>query len=124
MMYKYGVCINGWCTRLTAVAICASLGVNLQAWRKRVLQEVHVEVILTLHRFLYAQLEDVGEVAGGIKPKIHYRIPNAEREYKREKIVRICDKNTSWLNRFLLLMLKALFIDFHLHLMNRLSSHT
>ena len=27
------------------------------------LQEVHVEVVLILHRFLYAQLEDVEQVA-------------------------------------------------------------
>ncbi|TNN76163.1 hypothetical protein EYF80_013694 [Liparis tanakae] len=34
------------------------------------LQEVHVEVVLTLNGFLYAQLEDVGEVAGdGAKPR-------------------------------------------------------
>lgn len=63
--------------RLTAAAICASLGINLQAWREGVLQEVHVEVILTLHRFLYSQLEDVSEVAGGIEPQIYYRISNA-----------------------------------------------
>lgn len=79
------VCINGRCRRLTAAAICAGLGVNLQAWRERVLQEVHVEVVLALHRFLYAQLEDVGEITGGIKPQIHHRISNAEREYRGEK---------------------------------------
>lgn len=62
--------------RRTAAAICASLGENLQVWRERVLQEVHVEVVLTLHRFLYAQLKDVGEVAGGIKPQIYHRISN------------------------------------------------
>lgn len=66
--------------RLTAAAICASLGINLQAWRERVLQKVHVEIVLTLHGFLYAQLKNVGEVAGGIKPQIHNRIPNTERE--------------------------------------------
>lgn len=49
------------------------------------LQEVHVEVILTLHSFLNAQLEDVGEVAGGIKPQIHYRISNAGFGYKKGK---------------------------------------
>lgn len=74
-----------WCRGLTAAAICAGLGVNLQAWREWVLQEVHVEVVLTLHCFLYAQLKDVGEVAGGIKPQVHYRISNAEWENKREK---------------------------------------
>lgn len=47
------------------------------------LQEVHVEVILTLNSFLYAQLEDVGEVAGGIKPQIHDRISDAERQRGR-----------------------------------------
>lgn len=77
--------VNGWCRGLTAAAICASLGVNLQAWRERVLQEVHVEVVLTLHCFLYAQLKDVGEIAGGIKPQIHYRISNAECENKGTK---------------------------------------
>lgn len=70
--------------RLTAVAICASLGVNLQARRKRVLQEVHVEVVLALHRFLYTQLEDVGEVAGGVKSQIHHRIPDAEKKGKQK----------------------------------------
>lgn len=66
--------------RLTAAAICAGLGINLQAWRERVLQKVHVEIVLTLHSFLYAKLKNVGEVAGGIKPQIHYRISNTESE--------------------------------------------
>lgn len=80
---------NAWMVqvhRLTAAAICACLGINLQAWGERVLKEVHVEVILTLHCFLYAQLKDVGEVAGGIKPQINYRISNTESEYKAVRI--------------------------------------
>lgn len=44
------------------------------------LQEVHVEVILTLHGLLYTQLKDVGEVAGGVEAQIHNRIPNTEEE--------------------------------------------
>lgn len=71
--------------RLTAAAVCGRLGENLQAWRERVLQEVHVEVVLTLNSFLYSQLEDVGEVAGGVKPQVHYRIPNAKCEYRRRE---------------------------------------
>ena len=70
--------------RLTAAAICASLGVNLQTWRERVLKEVHVEVILSLHGLLNAQLKNVGEVAGGIKPQINYRISNTKSEHKRK----------------------------------------
>lgn len=58
------------------------------------LQEVHVEVVLILHRFLYAQLEDVGEIAGGIKAKIHYRISYTEGENKAEKIQLACLKYT------------------------------
>lgn len=53
-----------------------------------------MEVILILHCFLYAQLKDVGEIAGGIKPKIHYRISNAEGEYKGEKTLLACVKYT------------------------------
>lgn len=49
------------------------------------LQKVHVEVIPILHRFLYAQFKDVAEIAGGIKPKIHYRISYAEGENKEGK---------------------------------------
>lgn len=71
--------------RLTAAAICASLGINLQAWREGVLQEVHVEVILTLHCFLYSQLEDVSEIAGGIEPQIYYRISNTRSKCKRKE---------------------------------------
>lgn len=37
-----------------------------------------MEVIVALHRLLYAQLKDVGEITGGIKPKINYRVSNAE----------------------------------------------
>lgn len=71
--------------RLTAVAaawrvVGAGLGEKLQAWRQRVLQEVHVEVILTLHGLLYTQLKNVGEVAGGVEAQIHNRIPNTEEE--------------------------------------------
>lgn len=71
--------------RLTAVAaawrvVGAGLGEKLQAWRQRVLQEVHVEVILTLHGLLYTQLKDVGEVAGGVEAQIHNRIPNTEED--------------------------------------------
>lgn len=68
----------------TAAAICAGFGVNLQAWRKRVLKEVHVKVILALDGFLYAQLENVGEVAGGIKPQINNRIANTVSKYTRK----------------------------------------
>lgn len=71
--------------RLTAAAICAGLRINLQAWRERVLQEVHVEIILTLHSFLYAQLKNVGKVAGDIKAQIHHRISNTEREHIQRK---------------------------------------
>lgn len=78
------MCSIGWHKRLTA-AICDSLGVNLQAWREGALEEVHVEVILILHCFLYAQLKDVGEIAGGIKPEIHYRIANAAGGYNRKR---------------------------------------
>lgn len=48
------------------------------------LQEVHVKVILALHGFLYTQLENVGEVAGGIKPQINNRIANTESRYTRK----------------------------------------
>lgn len=88
---------------LTAAAICASLGINLQAWREGVLQEVHVEVILTLHSFLYTQLEDVGEIAGGIEPQIYYRISNAECKYRgneNQNKLHVPDYqniNTAWL---------------------------
>lgn len=58
--------IHKWTRSLTAAAVRAGLGVNLQAWRKRVLQEVHVEVIVALHRLLYPQLKDVGEITGGV----------------------------------------------------------
>lgn len=37
-----------------------------------------MEVIVALHRLLYAQLEEVGEITGGIKPKIDHRVSNAE----------------------------------------------
>lgn len=68
----------GQCRRLTDTAVRARPGVNLQAWGKRALQEVHVEVIVALDHLLYAQLKDVGEVTGGIKPKINDRVSNAE----------------------------------------------
>lgn len=85
LLDRYKVYTHGRCRRLTAAAICARLGVNLHAWRQRVLQKVHVEVVLALHRFLYAQLKDVGEIAGGVKPQIHYRISNAGREHRGGK---------------------------------------
>lgn len=37
-----------------------------------------MEVIVALHLLLYAQLEDVGEITGGIKPKINYRVSDAK----------------------------------------------
>lgn len=83
-IYTWLISKSGWnepagqCRRLTSTGVWAGLGVNLQAWRKRALQEVHVEVIVTLHRLLYAQLKDVGEITGGVKPKINYRVSNAE----------------------------------------------
>lgn len=83
-IYTWLISKSGWnepagqCRRLTGTGVRAGLGVNLQAWRKRALQEVHVEVIVTLHRLLYAQLKDVGEITGGVKPKINYRVSNAE----------------------------------------------
>lgn len=42
------------------------------------LQEVHVEVIVTLHRFLYPQLKDVGEITGGVQAQINHRVSYAE----------------------------------------------
>lgn len=48
------------------------------------LKEVHVKVILTLHSFLCAQLKDVAEVAGGIKPQINHRVSNTEEEHRRK----------------------------------------
>lgn len=71
---------------LTAAAICARLGVNLQTWRERVLKEVHVEVILSLHGFLNAQLKNIGEVAGGIEPQINYWISNTKSEKKENTL--------------------------------------
>lgn len=68
----------------TAAAVCGALGVNLQTRGERVLQQVHVEVILALHRLLYAQLKDVGEVAGGVKAQVYDRISNAEE--KKESV--------------------------------------
>lgn len=70
--------------RLTAAAICAGLGVNVQTWWERVLKEVHVKVILTLNGFLNTQLKYVGEVAGGIKPQINYGIANAESKQNKQ----------------------------------------
>lgn len=101
---------------LTAAAICASLGVDLQAWGERVLQEVHVEVVLALHGFLDAQLEDVGEIAGGVKPQIHDGISDAECERKGEKtqleyVCHVMKTHKHILaNRFILLMV-TLLID-------------
>lgn len=37
-----------------------------------------MEIIVALHRLLYAQLKDVGEVTGGIKPEIDHGVSNAE----------------------------------------------
>lgn len=48
------------------------------------MQEVHLEVVLALHGFLRAQLEDAGEVAGGIEPQIDNRVANAEGVNERE----------------------------------------
>lgn len=62
---------------LTAAAIGATLGVNLQHGRQRVLQQVHVEVVVVLHGFLDAQLEDVGEVAGGVEAQVDHRVADA-----------------------------------------------
>lgn len=42
------------------------------------LKEVHVKVVLALHGFLNTQLENVGEVAGGIKSQINYGVSDAE----------------------------------------------
>lgn len=44
------------------------------------LQEVHVEVIVALHRLLYPKLKDVGEITGGVKPQVNYRVSYAEGE--------------------------------------------
>lgn len=42
------------------------------------LEEVHVEVVVALHGLLRAQLEDVGEVASGVKAQIHNGVADAE----------------------------------------------
>lgn len=44
-----------------------------------------MEVVLILHSFLYAQLEDVGEIAGGIKAEIYHRISNARADTEGKK---------------------------------------
>lgn len=50
------------------------------------LKEVHVKVVLALHGLLNAQLEDVGEVAGGIEPQINHGVPDAESKITTFKI--------------------------------------
>lgn len=42
------------------------------------LQEVHVEVIVALHRLLYPQLKDVGEITGGVQAQVNHRVSYAE----------------------------------------------
>lgn len=42
------------------------------------LQEVHVEVIVALHRLLDPQLKDVGEITGGVQAQINHRVSYAE----------------------------------------------
>lgn len=42
------------------------------------LQEVHVEVIVALHRLLDPQLEDVGEITGGVQAQVNHRVSYAE----------------------------------------------
>lgn len=41
-----------------------------------------MEVVVVLHSFLDAQLEDVGEVAGGIKAQIDHWVSDARGGYK------------------------------------------
>lgn len=41
-----------------------------------------MEVVVVLHGFLDAQLEDVGEVAGGIKAQVDHRVSDAGRGYE------------------------------------------
>lgn len=42
------------------------------------LQEVHVEVIVALHRLLDPQLKDVGEITGGVQAQVNHRVSYAE----------------------------------------------
>lgn len=41
------------------------------------LKEMHVQVVLTLNRFLCAKFQDAGEVARCVKSHVHQRIANA-----------------------------------------------
>lgn len=41
-----------------------------------------MEVVVVLHGFLDAQLEDVGEIAGGIKAQVDHRVSDAGGGYK------------------------------------------
>lgn len=47
------------------------------------LQEVHVEVIVALHRLLYPQLKDVGEITGGVQAQVNHRVSYAEGATRR-----------------------------------------
>lgn len=41
-----------------------------------------MEVVVVLHGFLDAQLEDVGEIAGGIKAQVDHRVSDAGGGYE------------------------------------------
>lgn len=69
-----------------------------------------MEVIVALHRLLYAQLKDVGEITGGIKPKINYRVSNAEGVIKqRDSSVRGAESPPSLWNRINITLLTVEF---------------
>lgn len=50
------------------------------------LQEVHVEVIVGLHCFLGAYLEDTGEIACHIEAQVHHWIANTKKRGEHNKL--------------------------------------